>query len=173
MGEGYAYGEGGLPTGVSASEVCLQESEVGSASGRSVSRDGGVGSAYSGVCLQGWVGRTPPLGYYRIWSKSRQYASYWNAFLFIQDGCRMLTKLWEYNVFSCVCVSTRGGGFCTGPSPRPPHPSPTQGPSPTQVPIPPCARPQPSVTCSNLFNFNFTVHWVPLTTSTLMHKKCS
>ena len=40
-----------------------------------------------GVCLQGGlhpggVGQIPPIRYYRIWSTSGWYASYWNAFLF-------------------------------------------------------------------------------------------
>ena len=109
-----------LRWGGAASGVCLQ--------------GWGVGSAYSGVCLQGWVDRIP-LGYYTIWSKSRQYASYWNAFLFIQDGCRMLTKLWEYNVFSCICVST-GGGSVHSPALGHPTPLPHRAPAQHKSPFP-------------------------------------
>ena len=63
------------------------------------------GSASRGVCIQG-VGQIPHppryMGYYGIWSTGGQYASYWNAFLFIAGslfielGCtRDLGKGWR------------------------------------------------------------------------------
>ena len=37
------------------------------------------GSASRGLCIGGWA---YPNGYYRTWSPSRWYTSYWNTFLF-------------------------------------------------------------------------------------------
>ena len=64
--------QGGLhPKGSASKGVCIQRGL----------HLGGSASRGLGVCIQGGLGR-PPIRYFRIQSTSRQYASYWNAFLF-------------------------------------------------------------------------------------------
>ena len=45
----------------------------------------------------------PPLGYYRIWSTSRWYTSYWNAFLFIINN----TTIDEISLKTQVCGANK------------------------------------------------------------------
>ena len=60
----------------------------------------GKGGMYGwGACMAGgmWQGgmrgtHTPPGRHYEIWSMSRQYASYWNAFLFRVILCLLCKK---------------------------------------------------------------------------------
>ena len=84
------YRQGSLhPSGVCIQEVSVSRGGVciqrgGSASGKSASRGLGFGGGLHrrGVCIQGDLARYPtPIVYYGIRSTSRQYASYWNAFL--------------------------------------------------------------------------------------------
>ena len=63
------------------------------------------GSASRGVCIRGIEQNPlpPPIGYYRIRSPSRQYTSYWNAFLlFLCVG---------KSVGSSGCSGCRTGGL--------------------------------------------------------------
>ena len=99
--EAGVYMQGGLhPRGLHPGGFCIQREGLqpgGSASrGRPASGTEWVciwgdlylvGSGSEGVCIQGvcigGIGRPPPIGYYEIQSKSRQYTPYWNAFLFV------------------------------------------------------------------------------------------
>ena len=79
-------------------------------------------TSLDGVCIQ-VVGQMPPsprhMGYYRIWSTSEWYASYWNAILLPPA-----TKLGQGYIFTGICDSVHRGvclSACwdTTPLPRP------------------------------------------------------
>ena len=68
----------------------------------------GRGHVWQGACMAGehaWQGSMcgrgqgdiPPSRYYKIRSMSRQYASYWNAFLFVDESNFIICSQNEYH----------------------------------------------------------------------------
>ena len=93
IGGGESASRGGLHPGESAARgVCIQGvlHQGGCIQGVCIWVPGGLdpgGSASSGcegICIQGRLGRPPPIGYYGIRQTSGRYASYWNAFKFFK-----------------------------------------------------------------------------------------
>ena len=91
--------------------VCIQE---GFASKRGLHPGVEVCIGGGGLHPEG-VGRTPPPPvYYRIQSTSGRYASYWNAFLFLQLlGKTMFTEVYCKLLHSLNCSEIRRQHFCT------------------------------------------------------------
>ena len=149
---GFCIGEGGLPTGESASGVCLQGWEMGSASGRVSPGMGG------GVCLQwglppGVGGQNPP---WILQDMVKEQA------VRILLECILVYPRWLPHANKVVgiycfhlrlCVHGGGGGSVQGPALGHPTPLPHRAPAQHKSPFPHVHGPNPPrhvTTCSTL-----------------------